>query len=84
MKYVAAILLGILIGIILWEKIGVGDQYKAYIRKLKQRGRDNASQDVVFKPFTGLSGKSNGKIPLNERRAKNKEKRQARRAARKG
>ena len=81
--YAVVYLAGLISGIILWEKIGVSDTYEAYIRKIKNKGK-NTDQSVVFKPVLDVKDKSNSKPPLRERRAKNKEKRQARKAGRKG
>ncbi len=65
-KLLVALLLGMILGIWFWEKVGVGDQYKAYISKLKQKGRNNA-QDVIFEPILGSNGESKGK-PLSKRK----------------
>ena len=81
--YAVVYLVGLISGIILWEKIGVGDEYRAYINKIKGRGRDN-DQTVVFKPIQGTKENKQGKLSLRDKIKRNKEKRQARKAARKG
>ncbi len=68
-KLLIALLLGIIIGIFFWEKWGVGDQYKAYISKLKQKGKGN-TQDVVFKPVLGTLDKSDTKPRLSRKERK--------------
>ena len=82
--YAVVYLVGLISGIILWEKIGVGDEYRAYIRKIRQRGRDNATSTVVFKPIQGTKEDKQGKLSLRDKIKRNKEERQARKAARKG
>jgi len=83
-KLLVAFLLGVVLGMFFWEKVGVGDEYRAYIRKIRQRGRDNATSTVVFKPIQGTKEDKQGKLSLRDKRQRNKEKRQARKAARKG
>ena len=82
-KLLVAFLLGMVVGMFFWEKVGVGDQYKAYIRRIKNKGKDT-DQTVVFKPVLDGKDKSNSKLSLRERRAKNKARRQARKADSKG
>ncbi len=60
-KLLTALLLGMILGIWFWEQVGVGDQYKAYISKLKQKGTNN-DQDVVFKPVLSTSDTKQGKL----------------------
>jgi len=83
-KLLVAFLLGVVLGMFFWEKVGVGDEYRAYIRKIRQRGRDNATSTVVFKPIQGTKEDKQGKLSLRDKIKRNKEKRQARKAARKG
>ena len=68
--YAVVYLVGLISGIILWEKIGVSDTYEAYIRKIRQRGRDNATSTVVFKPTLG-----SGSISRREERIARREER---------
>lgn len=44
--YIAVFAFGIVAGIILWEKIGVGDTYKGRV-KIKQRGRGNEQSTPI-------------------------------------
>ena len=83
-KLLVAFLLGVVLGMFFWEKVGVGDEYRAYIRKIRQRGRDNATSTVVFKPIQGTKEDKQSKLSLRDKIKRNKEKRQARKAARKG
>ncbi len=58
-KLLVAFLFGVIAGIFLWEKWGVGDQYKAYISKLKQKGKGNrldSNLDVNLTPQTKSEG----------------------------
>lgn len=50
--YVAVFMIGMVVGIILWEKLGTGDTYKGKV-KIKQRGRSN-EQSTPIKVSTGL------------------------------
>ena len=83
-KLLVAFLLGMVLGMFFWEKVGVGDEYRAYIRKIRQRGKDNATSTVVFKPIQGTKEDKQGKLSLRDKIKRNKEERQARKAARKG
>ena len=79
-KLLAVFLLGMIVGLIIGAKWLAGDEYKAYIRKIRQRGKGNATSTVVFKPVLDAKDKSNSKLSLRERRAENKAERQARKA----
>lgn len=46
MWYLVCILIGVILGIILWEFIGVKDVYKGKFR-FKQKGRGNTQQNKV-------------------------------------
>lgn len=63
---------GMSAGLLLARKTA-GDQYKAYISKIKNRGTDT-DQEVVFRPVLGatdgLSTKSNKDIRLEKKAAK--------------
>ena len=69
-SYISFILTGIILGIIIGAKWIGGDDYKAYIKKIKQRGEGESSQGVVFKPFDSVSGKSNRELRQEKKDAK--------------
>ena len=71
--YLAVYLIGAISGIILWEKIGVSDTYEAYIRKIKNKGKDT-DQTVVFKPIQGISDTKQGKLSARKERRLNRKK----------
>ena len=68
-KLLTAFLLGMVAGIFLWEKWGVGDEYKAYIKKIKSRGRGN-EQEVIFTPIVGSASKSRREVRLEKKAAR--------------
>ena len=50
-----------------------GDKYSAYIKKVKQKGREDSTQDVHFKPILGTSTpKLSKRITRKEKRAQRK------------
>jgi len=69
-SYIALFFMGLSAGIVIAAKWISGDEYKAYIRKIRQRGRDNATSTVVFKPTLG-----SGSISRREERIARREER---------
>ncbi len=66
--YIATFFMGVSAMAIIALKYFSGDDYKAYISKVKSKGE--STQDVVFKPIVGTSDKSNGKLQSDKKAAK--------------
>ena len=73
-KLLAVFLLGVIVGLIIGAKWLAGDEYKAYIRKIRQRGKGNATSTVVFKPIQGISDTKQGKLLARKERRLNRKK----------
>lgn len=60
-------LLGVLSGIIFWEKVGVGDVFKGSVR-YKQKGKDNRQESQVNQEMTPKTKRRDKKEPKVKRR----------------
>lgn len=65
-KLIIALLIGYILGIIFWERFGVGDEYKNYINKIKNR---KGIQNVDWRLNLGTSP-PDGTLTRKERRVR--------------
>lgn len=58
-SYIALFFVGLSVGLLIAVKTA-GDSYSATIKRIKQKGKDGAAQDVVFKPILSTSPSEQG------------------------
>lgn len=70
--YLAIFLAGVVVGIIIWEKIGVDDVFKGTVR-IKQRGRGNVQSPEIKAEITPKESRKEKRAARLLDKAKNKD-----------
>jgi len=65
-SYIAMFFVGLSAGLLIAVKTS-GDKYSAYIRRIRQKGKQGSSENVHFKPVVGSNSESN-RITKRERK----------------
>ena len=71
-SYIALFFVGLSAGLLVAVRTA-GDDYSAYIKRIKQRGKEGATQTVDFKPVLNSDDQT-----LSDRKTKRKERREKR------